>query len=336
MNKSAATNAPKLTLVDVAKEQSNKVDSTATKSDMTDSEQPKKLTLMDVAKENDGPKTTATVSLASIAQEINVDERQSMDAAITKAATKVKQEQHQQRADALKETVAQIKMEDARAAEVLQVKVEKGSLAEDTTPPKEVKTNASRLVASTKEAEDDGGYSSFEDEEDSKSIKKKPKSTGKRSKEADNQSEEASAPPPRTTASDTPESKEYMRAVYRGDIRRVADLLDDGELDINTADQHGWSGLHWAASQGHSKLLMVLIKRNAEVNAVEHINGWSPLQVAVIRQQVACVKALLWSGADTKPRDVYGDSLSDCIRAFKNRKTRERMLQLLEESRAGP
>lgn len=37
--------------------------------------------------------------------------------------------------------------------------------------------------------------------------------------------------------------------------------------------QHGWSGLHWAASQGHKDVLDVLLQHGAPLNAVDHVRA---------------------------------------------------------------
>ncbi|KAJ8524521.1 hypothetical protein ON010_g16597 [Phytophthora cinnamomi] len=129
-------------------------------------------------------------------------------------------------------------------------------------------------------------------------------------------------------------------------------MLDDGVVDANIADQHGWSGLHWAASQNHSDILQLLLQKGAEINAIDQvhptaallfhelrltslstqINGWTALHVAVVRESVPCVQLLLSSGAEPRIRDLYGDSVVECLQAAR-RKSKLQMLQLLQDAR---
>ncbi|EGZ29396.1 hypothetical protein PHYSODRAFT_467375 [Phytophthora sojae] len=156
----------------------------------------------------------------------------------------------------------------------------------------------------------------------------------KKQEEPDDPAEEEESydPPPRATPSESKESKEFLRAVYRADKYQVRDMLDDGVVDANIADQHGWSGLHWAASQDHSDILQLLLQKGAEINAIDQINGWTALHVAVVRESVACVQLLLSSGAEARIRDNYGDSAVECLQAA-SRKKKLKMLQLLQEAR---
>jgi ankyrin repeat protein len=91
--------------------------------------------------------------------------------------------------------------------------------------------------------------------------------------------------------------------------------------------QHGWSALHWAASQGQSEILSLLLERDARVDAVEHVNGWTALHLAVIRDSAACAKRLLHAGAKTTIQDHYGDTVHELLKAVKGKK-KERWLQL--------
>ncbi|PVH99314.1 ankyrin [Periconia macrospinosa] len=63
-----------------------------------------------------------------------------------------------------------------------------------------------------------------------------------------------------------------------------------GLSDINKADSHGWSCLHWASSNGHYDVVEVLLQAGADVNAVDK-SCWTPLFWAAIRghDSVACL-----------------------------------------------
>eukprot|EP00644_Phytophthora_capsici_P009243 jgi/Phyca11/563705/estExt2_Genewise1.C_PHYCAscaffold_130013 len=144
--------------------------------------------------------------------------------------------------------------------------------------------------------------------------------------------EEPYEAPPRTTPSESKESKEFLRAVYRADKYHIRDMLNEEVVDANIADQHGWSGLHWAASQNHTEILKLLLQEGAQVNAIDQINGWTALHVAVVRESISCISILLSSGADPRIRDNYGDTVVDCLQAA-SRKKKVKMLQLLQEAR---
>ncbi|RHY22317.1 hypothetical protein DYB32_009534 [Aphanomyces invadans] len=147
----------------------------------------------------------------------------------------------------------------------------------------------------------------FEDEESVKSMHTK------KAAAVNNQSEEI-AEIERTSVSTDKSHREFLLAVFRGNMQKVRSMMDaDADL-IHATDQHGWNALHWAASQGHGDVLKYLLQKGAIAHAAEPVNLWSPLHVAVIRAHVACVKLLMDNGAMTsvKQKDVYGDRPVDC------------------------
>ncbi|KAG2770855.1 hypothetical protein PC129_g15401 [Phytophthora cactorum] len=310
MNAEAASKAANLTLVDVAN-----ADNAANNS-------AKPMTLMDVAKqERQAPKQT----LQQLAQEIDKEDRSRIQVALESTAKEVKVERQEFRSQALKQTTEQLQQEEQQAAHVLQAK------AVDAGHSKHKVADAD----SNKEEDedDDEGYSSFEDDEAPKKDNKKLQDPVMSEEEEPADKEESYHPPPRTTPSESKESKEFMRAVYRADKYQVRDMLNDEVVDANIADQHGWSGLHWAASQNHSEILNLLLQKGGEVNAIDQTNGWTALHVAVVRESVSCVKILLSSGADPRIRDNYGDTVVECLQAA-SRKNKLKMLQLLQETRS--
>ncbi|TYZ65592.1 hypothetical protein PybrP1_011104 [[Pythium] brassicae (nom. inval.)] len=199
--------------------------------------------------------------------------------------------------------------------------------AEEPTPTVSTRQTVGRANTSATDGDrvSDDGYSSFGDEEEEGEDKKptamKPKALAPTRKQQllnddENESEGEADAPERTTASDSAESKAFLRAVYRADMRKVQDMLDSGDASVTTADQ------------GHTKILELLLKKGASIDAVEHINGWTPLHVAAVRELLPCVKLLLRSGASARIKDSYGDSASDILRSVRGKK-RERILQML-------
>lgn len=84
---------------------------------------------------------------------------------------------------------------------------------------------------------------------------------------------------------------------YRGDIPRVEQLLDQG---AKTAPPAGLiAPLGWALANEHLDVALLLLKRGADPNvAIPGNGGISPLDIAVEKQDVALVSALIAAGAD--------------------------------------
>tara|TARA_B100000700_G_C14800606_1_gene740383 strand:+ start:317 stop:706 length:390 start_codon:yes stop_codon:yes gene_type:complete len=68
------------------------------------------------------------------------------------------------------------------------------------------------------------------------------------------------------------------QAAGTGNIDAVSQHLAAG-TNINLKDQSGWTPLHWAASKVHNETAKLLIKKGADVNAVNK-EGLSPLDYA--------------------------------------------------------
>ncbi|RHY89004.1 hypothetical protein DYB35_008154 [Aphanomyces astaci] len=136
----------------------------------------------------------------------------------------------------------------------------------------------------------------------------------------------------RTVTSSDKGHREFLLAVFRGNMQKLRAMIEsDGDL-VHATDQHGWNGLHWAASQGHGDVLKFLLQIGAVAHAAEPVNLWSPLHVAVIRAHVPCVKLLLDHGGaavSVTQKDVYGDRPIDCAVNLTGR-LRTQMLALLD------
>ncbi|KAL4173341.1 hypothetical protein KRP22_008494 [Phytophthora ramorum] len=308
MNAEAASAAAMLSLADVARAENAANGSF------------KPMTLLDVAKqEPQPPKQT----LQQLAQEINKEDRSRIQAALESTAKGVKTEPQELRSQALKQSAAEVRQEEQQAAHVLTAKV----ASVDNSKPEVADPD------SNKENDDADGYSSFEGDDGSTPKKDTTKKQNEPAQDESPDEEESYDPPPQTTPCESKESKEFLRAVYRADKYQVRDMLDDGVVDANIADQHGWSGLHWAASQNHSDLVKLLVQKGTQVNAIDQINGWTALHVAVVRESVACVHILLSSGADARIKDKYGDTVVECLQAA-SRNKKAKMLQLVQAARS--
>ncbi|KAG1691233.1 hypothetical protein DVH05_027095 [Phytophthora capsici] len=234
----------------------------------------KSLTLMDVVQQEvQAPKQT----LQQVAQEINEEDRSRIQTALDSKAKAVKDERQQLRSQTLRQTAVEMQQEEQKSAQVLQAKV----------------ANSKQKVAdpdSDNEYDDDD---SFEDELPKGNSKKEKEVVASDDDEPVDEEEPYEAPP-RTTPSESKESKEFLRAVYRADKYHIRDMLNEEVVDANIADQveddawifvllfgfvhsscdfqHGWSGLHWAASQNHTEILKLLLQEGAQVNAIDQVH----------------------------------------------------------------
>lgn len=197
----------------------------------------KPTSLLDVARQEAAAKPairSAGVSLQSLAQEINEEERSRVQSAVAATAAEVQQESVAQRKSALMSAAAEIAQEEAHAAQVLVA-------AKKQTADPAPKLNAAVVLPVAKQPspvqaqtqDDDAGYSSDEnyeeDDDDAASSSKSGSDTKLQEPE-----EEA---PEKTIVNDSPECKLLLRAVFKADLRTVRDLLAADEDAAAFADQ---------------------------------------------------------------------------------------------------
>jgi len=100
---------------------------------------------------------------------------------------------------------------------------------------------------------------------------------------------------------DTP----LTEAAASGDEPTLVRLLA-GDADPNQLDGRGWSPLVWAAREGHSRLVGVLISRGADADLADGTSeAWTPMMHAIDVREMDSVRALLNVGAD--PNAAAGD-----------------------------
>jgi len=92
-------------------------------------------------------------------------------------------------------------------------------------------------------------------------------------------------------------------AARNGDVESARLLLKAG-ADANDAQPDGLSALVLAAHSGHGPLAALLLEHGADANALA--SGYTALHAAVLRSDVALVKALLARGADPDLRLARG------------------------------
>lgn len=95
-----------------------------------------------------------------------------------------------------------------------------------------------------------------------------------------------------------------IRAATTGETALLKECISEG-ADPNSTDDHGWTGLFWAASGHHSDLdaMEALVRAGADVNLTDW-RGWTPLMAAV--QQADIATWLLQNGAEWRLKDKDG------------------------------
>jgi ankyrin repeat protein len=85
-------------------------------------------------------------------------------------------------------------------------------------------------------------------------------------------------------------------------------LLSAPAVDVNKANQNGWTPLNAAASKGHAECVKLLLSApGVDVNRAEKSSGNTPLYCAVKEKHYKCVEALLSSPeTDVNAVDKYG------------------------------
>lgn len=92
-----------------------------------------------------------------------------------------------------------------------------------------------------------------------------------------------------------------MMASLRGHLDLVRKLIDRG-ADVN---KPGWAPLHYAATNGHLKVMQLLLENHAFIDA-QSPNGTTPLMMAAFYGSPEAVKLLLEAGADTAMKNELG------------------------------
>lgn len=82
-----------------------------------------------------------------------------------------------------------------------------------------------------------------------------------------------------------------MIAATTGNIELVQRLLDYGAI-CNQQDINGETALHYAAFQGHTEIVALLIKQSPQLSLIENSNHQTPLQLAQEYNQQAVVKLI--------------------------------------------
>lgn len=184
------------------------------------------------------------LSLERLANEINDEERTRVGNALATAASDVRTEQREHTRRVLDAAVAEVRDEEANAAKTLIANVESRAAPLATAAAVRAPAVKASALDNNNSKDADDGYSSFGDDDDdvptatSKAEKAKPRAKPQtdNNNESDDDNESYNNAE-KTTASDAPVAKAFLRAVYRADMRTIHDMLDNGDVSATVADQ---------------------------------------------------------------------------------------------------
>ncbi|KAF9962197.1 palmitoyltransferase akr1 [Modicella reniformis] len=105
-------------------------------------------------------------------------------------------------------------------------------------------------------------------------------------------------------------------ATHSSNAMLVLYLIMVGEVTIDSADTLGHTSLMWAAYQGDSLSVEVLLKYGARVDTKDK-EGFTPLHWAVVKGNRECLSKILKEGADVKAGDRSGKTPIDMIKELR-------------------
>src|SRR5271154_16362 len=102
----------------------------------------------------------------------------------------------------------------------------------------------------------------------------------------------------------------YLKSIFRltessGDLAQISEL-PDSQTDVYAQDGHGKTPMSWAANNGHSKVVKLLLEKGAEVDAKDKEWGNTPISRAANNGHSKEVKLLLEKGAEVDAKDNEG------------------------------
>ena len=102
---------------------------------------------------------------------------------------------------------------------------------------------------------------------------------------------------------------ELLSEVKRGNTKNIQILLDEG-VDINAADDDGYTAMHTVANGDKVHVAQFLLENGAKLDPVDN-SGGTPLHQATLNGYDNMVAFLLSKGADTTVKDKLGRSPVD-------------------------
>ena len=99
--------------------------------------------------------------------------------------------------------------------------------------------------------------------------------------------------------------KPIHKAAYKGDLKKVKEIIDRDPNEINVQDVQGFTPLHFASGKGHIEIVEFLLNHGADIE-LEILNGETPLMLAARYArygQYETIKTLLEHGAMVNHKD---------------------------------
>ncbi|XP_068091214.1 ankyrin repeat and MYND domain-containing protein 2 isoform X2 [Hyperolius riggenbachi] len=90
----------------------------------------------------------------------------------------------------------------------------------------------------------------------------------------------------------SPEEKELVQVISKGNVQDAAQLLGSKEVRVNCLDEHGMTPLMHAAYKGKEDMCKLLLQHGADVNCNEHEHGYTALMFACLSGQHDCVTVI--------------------------------------------
>jgi ankyrin repeat protein len=87
-----------------------------------------------------------------------------------------------------------------------------------------------------------------------------------------------------------------LLSVKDGSVKDVQTLLAEG-ANPNTTDDHGVPALMWAANNGHTEVVKLLLEKGADVNVKTNDGKWTSLGLAKLKDHTGIVQLLEKAGA---------------------------------------
>ena len=118
---------------------------------------------------------------------------------------------------------------------------------------------------------------------------------------------------------DSSESIAYTEALQQGDLALVKKVLDSGVIGVDEKREFfGWTSLQIAANKGQLAVVKELIARKANINYQHEMTKNSALHLAAMSGHKDVVKALAEAGADVNLKMRGGVALLRVVRDMGN------------------
>mmetsp|Transcript_7976 Transcript_7976/g.10619 ORF Transcript_7976/g.10619 Transcript_7976/m.10619 type:complete len:172 (+) Transcript_7976:42-557(+) len=101
-------------------------------------------------------------------------------------------------------------------------------------------------------------------------------------------------------------------ACQNGQIEKVVDMLEGGEIDVDGVNKYGSSPLILASLKGNTEIVNILLEHFADINMLGPKN-WTPLHCATFFGHVETVTVLLNHGAKVDIANCKGNIPGECF-----------------------